>query len=259
LDSGSSSRIYSAKPVGISQTGLLDEFAVKYLCPKEIEFLHHMDQEMTALAKLGESGTPGVVRAFYASGLQAEGCRYIVLTRTGKDLDRFVSSSDDFNSVLLDGFNQTTTGRLSVEAFAASVGLILIEILGNVHATGVAHNDIFPYNVALSYPLGDEPVLIDFGGAVFQDSVPEESFTAHTMDDEIQLVKLVSWIVHQRISREFGKARRDELKARSIFVRSVEDAKSSEHLARVLLQYLQATCGIEWTSGRRKIIFMEAP
>ena len=259
LDSGSSSKIYSGTRIGHEHSDLPRELAVKYLCPENIDFLHHIDQEMTALAKLAERDVPRVVRAYYASGLLkgSPPCRFIVLSRTGKDFDRYVCGSDDFNSVKLEGVTQRDTGRLSVEAFAASVGLLLIDTLRKIHTAGVAHRDIMPYNIAVGYPLGDVPILLDFGGAQFRDKMSAEEFQSHVRNDERQLRDFVSWIVQQRIAFEFGKLRRDELKTKSELVRAIEGSRGSDELASALTAFLQNEAKLDWTNEPKKIVYTE--
>ena len=249
LDSGSESRIHSAKRVSGTSDDVPNDVAIKFYCPTVESHLQKIDLEVIALSALASLNTPNLIRIYAVGDVPAmmnpsePKCRFIVLNRAGRDLERYMSPSDDFNSPLLDGVVPSVTGKLSVEAFAASVGLIICDLVDLIHKQGVAHNDIRDYNIALNYPFGDQPVLLDFGGASTRDSVSEKVFQKHRMEDHDDVVRLVRNLIGSRIIKEFGKDARSALMQKSPLVRSLLQVTEIDilrlKLSSFLLQYLE--------------------
>lgn len=251
LDSGSSSEIYAASKIS-GPDSLSQHAAVKFVCPKNEEYLKYVDAEVIALSKLNKLDTSNIVHIIASTDvLELEGgprCRAILLSRTGRDFDRFVSSTDDFNPPLLEGESKVNPKGLSLEAFVASVGLLLLEALTGIHEAGVTHGDIHNYNVALSHPLGDQPVLIDFGGAMMRDSVSEIVFNARKEEDAAQLRNFLITTVHQRIDKIFGKLNRPIFAARSPLIQLLKTTKNSIELHDMLEKYLYDQFGMDWNA-----------
>jgi serine/threonine protein kinase len=261
LDSGSSSGIYAATKIS-GPDALPQHAAVKFVCPENEEYLKHVDAEVIALSKLNKLDTSNIVHIIASTDvLELEGgprCRAILLSRTGRDFDRFVSSTDDFNPPVLEGESKVNPKGISLEAFVASVGLLLLEALARIHEAGVTHGDIHNYNVALSYPLGDQPVLIDFGGAIMRDSVSEIVFTGRKEEDTTQLRDFLITTVHQRMDTIFGKLHRPIFAARSALIQLLKTTKTSIELHDMLMGYLKDEVGIEWDAMRPHQIIYHA-
>lgn len=251
LDSGSSSEIYAATKIS-GPDALPKHAAAKFVCPKNEEYLKHVDAEVIALSKLNKLDTSNIVHIIASTDvLELEGgprCRAILLSRTGRDFDRFVSSTDDFNPPVLEGESKVNPKFISLEAFIASVGLLLLEALARIHEAGVTHGDIHNYNIALSYPFGDQPVLIDFGGAIMRDSVSEIVFNARKEDDIAELRNFLITTVNQRLDKIFGKINRPIVAARSPLIQLLKTTKNSIELHDVLINYLKDEFEIAWNA-----------
>ena len=261
LDSGSSSQIYAATKV-FGPESLPQHAAVKFVCPKNEDYLKHIDTEVIALSKLNKLDSSNVVHVIASTDVlefqRGPRCRAILLSRTGKDFDRFVSSTDDFNPPVLDGESMDNPKKISLEAFVASVGLILLKTLTTIHEAGVTHGDIHNYNIALSYPLGDQPVLIDFGGAITRDSVSDIMFTRSQKNDVIQLRNFLITIVNQRLDKLFGKLNRPSFATRSAFIKLLQATNDSIGLEVTLMKYLRDEFGMEWNDTSNKQIIYHA-
>ena len=262
IDTGSSSQIFSAvKDKDVSERGhhYPQHVAVKTVCPEKEDYLKYVDREVIALSKLHVIDSAHIVRLFVVSGLfkAYEGirsCRALILSRTGKDFDRFCSSSNDFNSPVLDGVERRTRGKVSVEVFAASAGLILIDTLEKIHREGITHGDIHDYNIALSWPNADQPVFLDFGGSSISDTTSEEEFEANMRRDASDIRALIIAIVSQRIRKEFGKEKNEELLNMSALVRLIKPASGLTTLTKILKEFLYDSIKLDWDSYEPKQI-----
>jgi serine/threonine protein kinase len=246
LDNGSSSRIYAASKRS-GPSGLPEDVAVKVLCPKTEDYLKHIDQEVIALNKLNRLHSDNLVHLVASSDVldtqATPRCRLLVLSRTGLDFDRFVGGTYDFNSPVLEGVDPKVEKKISLEIFAASVGMLLADTLQMLHDAGVTHGDIYNYNVALSYPLGEQPVLIDFGGAYLRESLSSEDFKTKCRQDVRQLTNFVAGIIVHRIVRDYGKELREPMKEKSPFVRLVAHVDDLTTLRGKLMAYMTQTLG----------------
>ena len=261
LDSGSESRIYASSRVSGTSHSMPKDVAVKYFCPRDQTQLYKVDREIIALNALSSVDSPNVMKGYAVSDVIGQGedvetlkCRFLVLSRTGKDLDRFGAMSNDFNSPLLDDYESRVTGKLSVEVFTASVGLLLTEALHLIHERGVTHGDIRDYNVALSYPVGDQPVLIDFGGAMTRDGLSQMDFDENRMEDVDDLNALVVAFIEKRIVKEFGKDQGRTLINNSPLVQAVVLATGLDDLRQILKSYLLKSASIDWEELKMKEI-----
>ena len=246
LDNGSSSRIYAGSK-GFGPPELPQDVAVKVLCPKNEDYLKHIDQEVIALNKLNRLHSDNLVHLVASSDVldtqATPRCRILVLSRTGLDFDRFVGGTRDFNSPVLDGVEPKVEKKISIEIFAASVGIILADTLQMIHDAGVTHGDIYNYNVALSYPLGEQPVLIDFGGAYLRENLSSENFEAKCRQDVRQLSNFVAGIIVHRIVHDYDKESRESLKETSPFVRLLAHVDDLNTLRAKLMDFLTQVLG----------------
>ena len=187
LDSGSSSRVYAADLWKPSLKYPL-QAVVKFFCPAKKEDLFFAEQEMRILGKLNRLNLKTVVRGYYLSDVIVREVdshsRYLIISRTGKDFDRIMSTENKFNSPILEGIDPKVTDKIILEPFVASVGLILLDTIRKIHEAGVTHGDLFSYNIALSHPDGSSVVVIDFGGGQEKDILPEQKFKDRVRSDE---------------------------------------------------------------------------
>ena len=261
LDSGSSSRIYSA--TCIQQASGFDmpmHVAIKYLCTPRIDYLDHIDQEIRTLGRLNGLNSKNIVRAYYASemlpGPSATRCRFIVLSRTGKDMDRTVCTSNIFQSPALAGLDMKVQDGFSIEAFAASVGLQLIDIISLIHQTGITHGDLYHYNIALSYPDASQVIVIDFGGALEDDTLTQNEVINRRKADVIRVIEFVKWIVEQRIVNEQGKEALGNLRLHSRFLAYLNGIADSNSLVHMLMRYLEVELKVNWNATNKSILYM---
>lgn len=260
LDSGSSSRIYSAtciKPAEGSNMPM--HVAIKYLCTPKIDYLDHIDQEIRTLGRLNRLNSKNIMRAYYASemlpGSSARRCRFIVLSRTGKDMDRTVCSSNIFRSPVLSGLDMKVQDGFSIEAFAASVGLQLIDTISFIHQAGITHGDLYHYNIALSHPDASQVIVIDFGGALEDDSLSQNEVINRRKADVIRVIEFVKWIVQQRIVNEHGKEALMNLRLHNRFLAYLNGIAEFDSFEHWLIKYLEIEHSVNWNETNRSILY----
>lgn len=262
IDVGSSSQVYSAVKLkeNPEHKRRIPEFvAVKVVCPDKEDYLKFIDKEVISLSRLNAFESKNIVKIFGVSDLfktvdRTRSCRFVILSRAGKDFDRYCGSSEEFNSPDLDGEIPLKQGLLSFEAFAVSASLILIETLETIHAAGITHGDIRNYNIALSFPRGDQPIFLDFGGSTTDDATTGTEFSGRLKRDFVDMKNLIISFIAQRVQKEHGKDRRDAVVKKSKLYRRIDTCNSMDELKQKLIDFFLEVAGINWDQLEQKHI-----
>ena len=162
IDSGASTRVYSAMQVDRISSSIPREVAIKCISTRIKHLQNKLGHEFMILKTLGSVSDLHVPKAYYVSEQWSCGgshkCQFLVMTKSGPDFSRIVSRN---TLGLPKAVTRGKPGRF--ELFAGSVGLGVIAELEKLHKAGAIHGDIGRYNVANDLHEPRQVMLIDFG------------------------------------------------------------------------------------------------
>ncbi len=260
LNSGWETHTYAATKISGPYINIPENVSVKYHCTKFPISLSKMDFALNALGALEALESPNIMKLYAVSDvIEGEGpdyhkCRFLVSDRTGPTLDRYMSEGEEFNSPFLYGVAPISTGKLSLEAFAASLGLIVCDTVIQLHKSGVAHHEISTQNIALSYPDKKQPILINFENA----STSRKELDLQRLWEESAVVYIIYHIIWARLWKEMGEAQSQLGRSKNPLMFVLGQVRDLKTLEQKLKAFLLEHMDIDWDRiSNKEILYIK--